>query len=317
MGNRSGRNMSEKLRRPAVVCVLSLLCCALWGSAFPCIKLGYEWLRIEGTGSQILFAGYRFFLSGIFTFTAGCFVEKRVLMMKRSSVWPVYRQGLMQTTIQYVCFYIGLAYATGTKSSIINASQGFVAVIAAHFMIRSERMTWRKAAGCIMGFAGVVAVNFAPGGWGNGFTLQGEGMILLCTVVYGISMVFLKRIADEESPMTITAYQTLMGSVLLIVIGVLLGGRVEGFTLRSTVLLVYMALLSTVAFSIWTVLMKYNPVGKVAVYTFTIPVFGVALSGLLLGEAVLELKNLAALLLVSAGIILVNRTGDVNKNSRV
>lgn len=299
--------MAGKIQNPAAVCALALLCCALWGSAFPCIKLGYEWLDIEGTGSQILFAGYRFFLSGIFTFVIGCVIERKFLTVKRSSVWHIFRQGLLQTTVQYVCFYIGLAYATGAKSSIINASQGFVAIIASHFMLKSEKMTWKKAAGCVLGLAGVVVVNLAPEAWGSGFSLKGEGMIVLCTVVYGISMVLLKMISDEESPMTITAYQTLMGGTLLVIIGAAAGGHVGGFTAKSVILLIYMALLSTAAFSIWTILMKYNPVDKVAVYTFTIPIFGVALSGLLLGEQVLEMKNLIALVLVSAGIIIVNK----------
>ncbi len=299
--------MAGKIQNPAAVCALALLCCALWGSAFPCIKLGYEWLDIEGTGSQILFAGYRFFLSGIFTFVIGCVIERKFLTMKRSSVWHIFRQGLLQTTVQYVCFYIGLAYATGAKSSIINASQGFVAIIASHFMLKSEKMTLKKAAGCVLGLTGVVVVNLAPGAWGSGFSLKGEGMIVLCTVVYGISMVLLKMISDEESPMTITAYQTLTGGALLVLTGAAAGGHVGGFTAKSVILLIYMALLSTAAFSIWTILMKYNPVGKVAVYTFTIPIFGVALSGLLLGEQVLEMKNLIALVLVSAGIIIVNK----------
>lgn len=299
--------MAGKIQNPAAVCALALLCCALWGSAFPCIKLGYEWLDIEGTGSQILFAGYRFFLSGIFTFVIGCVIERKFLTMKRSSVWHIFRQGLLQTTVQYVCFYIGLAYATGAKSSIINASQGFVAIIASHFMLKSEKMTWKKAAGCVLGLTGVVVVNLAPGAWGSGFSLKGEGMIVLCTVVHGISMVLLKMISDEESPMTITAYQTLTGGALLVLTGAAAGGHVGGFTAKSVILLIYMALLSTAAFSIWTILMKYNPVGKVAVYTFTIPIFGVALSGLLLGEQILEMKNLIALVLVSAGIIIVNK----------
>lgn len=89
--------------------------------------------------------------------------------------------------------------------------------------------------------------------------------------------------------------------------GVLLGGHVRGFTMRSVLLLLYMALLSTVAFSIWALLLKYNPVGKVAVFGFTIPVFGVALSAVFLGEDIWKIQNLAALILVSAGIIFVNR----------
>ena len=271
--------MEKKLQNPIVICVLALLCCALWGSAFPCIKIGYEWMEIEGIGSQILFAGYRFFLSGVLTFALGCLLERRILRMKRENFGVIFRQGVLQTTIQYVCFYIGLAHTTGAKGSIINASNAFVSIVAAHYMIRSERMTWKKGLGCILGLAGVVLVNLEPGGFGGGFRFLGEGMVLLCTIAYGVSTVLLKMISDRESPMTITAYQTLIGSALLIVIGWLLHGDVGVFTWKSAALLFYMALLSTVAFSLWTLLLKYNPVGKVAVYGFTIPIFGVLLSG--------------------------------------
>ena len=307
--------MEKKLQNPIVSCVLALLCCALWGSAFPCIKIGYEWMEIEGIGSQILFAGYRFFLSGVLTFALGCLLERRILRMKRENFGVIFRQGVLQTTIQYVCFYIGLAHTTGAKGSIINASNAFVSIVAAHYMIRSERMTWKKGLGCILGLAGVVLVNLEPGGFGGGFRFLGEGMVLLCTIAYGVSTVLLKMISDRESPMTITAYQTLIGSALLIVIGWLLHGDVGVFTWKSAALLFYMALLSTVAFSLWTLLLKYNPVGKVAVYGFTIPIFGMLLSGILLGETIFSVKYLAALLFVSGGVILVNRN-DAGKQNR-
>ena len=307
--------MEKKLQNPIVICVLALLCCALWGSAFPCIKIGYEWMEIEGIGSQILFAGYRFFLSGVLTFALGCLLERRILRMKRENFGVIFRQGVLQTTIQYVCFYIGLAHTTGAKGSIINASNAFVSIVAAHYMIRSERMTWKKGLGCILGLAGVVLVNLEPGGFGGGFRFLGEGMVLLCTIEYGVSTVLLKMISDRESPMTITAYQTLIGSALLIVIGWLLHGDVGVFTWKSAALLFYMALLSTVAFSLWTLLLKYNPVGKVAVYGFTIPIFGVLLSGILLSETIFSVKYLAALLFVSGGVILVNRN-DAGKQNR-
>ena len=127
--------MEKKLQNPIVICVLALLCCALWGSAFPCIKIGYEWMEIEGIGSQILFAGYRFFLSGVLTFALGCLLERRILRMKRENFGVIFRQGVLQTTIQYVCFYIGLAHTTGAKGSIINASNAFVSIVAAHYTI--------------------------------------------------------------------------------------------------------------------------------------------------------------------------------------
>ena len=285
---------------------LALVCCALWGSAFPCVKIGYEMFQVEGAGSQILFAGYRFFLAGVLTFILACALERRLVVIRRSSVPYVFGQGILQTTVQYVCFYIGLSNTTGAKGSVINASNAFFAILVAHFLMKSEKITWKKAVGCVIGFAGVIVINLAPGGLGGGFHLAGEGLILLCSFAYGTSSVTLKLISDRESPAAITAYQLLFGGALLILIGVLAGGQVGHFTPSSTLLLIYLALLSTIAFTLWAALLKYNPVGKVTVFGFSIPVFGVALSALLLGEDIFRLQNLAALALVSLGIVVVN-----------
>ncbi|MNP60016.1 EamA-like transporter family protein [compost metagenome] len=57
-------------------------------------------------------------------------------------------------------------------------------------------------------------------------------------------------------------------------------------------------------------LLKYNKVGKVSVYNFLIPVFGALLSAVFLGESIMELKNLVALLFVSIGIYFVNRASS-------
>lgn len=298
--------MGNFYKNTKVRCTLALICCALWGSAFPCVKIGYEWFYIEGAGSQVLFAGYRFFLAGVFTFLLSCFLEKDIIKMKKSSVPYVFMQGVLQTTIQYVCFYIGLAHTTGAKGSVINASNAFFTIITAHFLLKTEKVTWKKALGCLIGFAGVIVINLAPGAMGNGFSLLGEGMVLLCAFAYGTSSVTLKLISGRENPTTITAYQLLFGGALLIVTGLLSGGEVRGFTVQSTALLVYMALLSTVAFTLWAELIKYNPVGKVAIFGFSIPVFGVALSAVFLKENVLTVQNLAALILVSVGILIVN-----------
>ena len=306
--------MEKYYQNTAVRTVLALVCCALWGSAFPCIKIGYEMFHIEGAGSQILFAGYRFFLAGIFAYAAACITERRLVTIKRSSVPYVFGQGILQTTIQYVCFYIGLAHTTGAKGSVINASNAFFSIIMAHFFMKSEKMTWRKGLGCLVGFAGVVVINMAPGAWGSGFALNGEFLVLLCSFAYGTSSVTLKLISDRETPTAITAFQLLFGGGVLILIGLVSGGSVYGFHMKSTLLLVYMALLSTVSFSLWAALLKYNPVGKVSIFGFSIPVFGVALSAVFLHERIVSVQNLAALVLVSIGIIIVNSPGKALHN---
>ena len=98
-------------------------------------------------------------------------------------------------------------------------------------------------------------------------------------IVYGSCSVLMKLISHRETAMAITAWQLLFGGFLLIVIGFAGGGRISGFDGKSAALLLYMAALSAAAFSIWTALLKYNPVGKVAIFGFSIPVFGVILSG--------------------------------------
>ena len=303
-GRELQQNKPHVLTKPSVRCMLALLSCALWGAAFPSIKIGYEWLNITDVGGQILFAGYRFFLAGIITLVVGCIVEKRLMKIEKRSVPHVMGIGLLQTTVQYVCFYIGMSYITGSKGAIINSASTFAAIILAHFLIKGERLTLQKGLGCIIGFAGVIIVNL--GGLGGEVTFLGEGMVLLCAIAYGVSSTFVKMMAHRGTPMAITAYQLLFGGLLLIVIGFAAGGWITGFDLKSVILLIFMAIISSVGFSIWTALLKYNPVGKVAIFGFSIPVFGVILSAIFLGEAIFTVKSLGALLFVSAGIIIVN-----------
>ena len=294
-------------QKPIIVTLCALFCCALWGSAFPAIKIGYALFHVEGPGSQILFAGYRFFLAGIIAFAMASIKEKKIITLKRSSIPYVFAQGILQTTIQYVFFYLGLAHTTGTKGSLINGSNAFFTIIFSHFLIKGEKMTWRKALGCLVGFAGVIAVNLTPEGFDHSFRIVGEGFVLCCAIAYGLSSVTLKGIAHRETPTTITAYQLLFGSIVLIIIGMLAGGTIHGDGLRATLLLLYLAVVSSLSFSLWATILKYNPVGKVSIFTFSIPVFGVSLSAIFLGESIFTLQNFIALILVSMGIIIVNK----------
>ena len=54
-------------------------------------------------------------------------------------------------------------------------------------------------------------------------------------------------------------------------------------------------------------MLKYQPVAKVTVYMFLVPVFGSILSAVILNENVFTVKNLIALIFVCLGILLVNK----------
>ena len=204
--------------------------------------------------------------------------------------------------------YVGLANTTGVKASIIEGVNVFVAVLVASLLFQQEKLTGKKIVGCLIGFAGVVIVNLG-GSMDMGFRLTGEGFIFLSTVAYAFSSVFLKRYSKDENPVLLSGYQFITGGIIMCVIGLLMGGKVHGFAATSTGMLVYLAVVSAVAYSLWGILLKYNPVSKVAVFGFMNPVFGVILSALLLGEGAQAagVKSLIALLLVSIGIYVVNK----------
>ena len=183
----------------------------------------------------------------------------------------------------------------------------------AHFIYANDRLSPRKALGCLIGFMGVVVVNLGGGALGFDFSLLGEGFVIIAAFVLAAASIYGKRLSADMDPMVMTGWQLSVGGVILIAIGMVGGGQMEGLDLRSGGLLLYMALLSSVAFSVWSLLLKHNPVGMIAAFNFLIPVFGVALSTIFLGESLLRWSYLAALALVCAGIWLVTRPSAPGK----
>ena len=301
------------ITKPLGIGLLACLCCLLWGSATPAIKIGYEWFGI-GAGdvaSRILFAGVRFVLAGILTVIFGSLIAGKLLLPQKASWGMICKLGLVQTVFQYIFFYMGLAYTTGVKSAIINGSQTFIAILMACLIFRYEKLTLQKFLGCLIGFAGVVVINYDPSGFTGGFTFQGEGAILIAAIAYALSSALVKSYSKKESPVVLSGYQFIFGGIIMTLCGLLMGGHLSGWCFKSVVLLIYMTLISSVAYSVWGILLKYNPVGKVAVYSFTNPIFSVLLSFIFLKESSsFGMELVLALALVCGGIFLVNRVKE-------
>ncbi len=292
-----------------MVVIFALICTLLWGSAFPAIKLGYQYMHIDGadTASQILFAGTRFTLAGILTIVIGSIMQGKVLIPKKENGGRIFKLSLMQTVVQYVFFYIGLANASGVKCSIMEATNVFAALIISGLVFRLEKINLRKIIGCIIGFAGVVIVNLNGASIDAGFHFMGEGFIVISAISSGFSSVFIKKYSEHEDPVILSGYQFVCGGLLMVICGFGFGGRITQPTSTGIILLLWLAFVSAIAYSLWSVLLKYNPVTKVAIFGFTNPIFGAFLSALLLGEShLLGMSAIVSLVLVSIGICMVN-----------
>lgn len=310
---------SNILQKTPIAALLALFCSALWGSAFPCVKIGYDLFGIDkaSTPSIILFAGVRFFIAGIMVIIIGSIIHKKPLVPKPAEIPKVMLLSLFQTILQYLFFYIGLANTSGVKSSVIEGMSVFVCILVSALIFRLEKLTLAKMAGCILGTAGIIAINL-DSSLVSDINFTGDGFILISTVAYAISSVLIKRFSADTDTMMLSGWQFLFGGAVMSVIGLLLGGRFEygNIGVEAVLMLMYLAFISACAYSIWSLLLKYNPVSKIAVFGFMNPVCGVLLSAVLLGETeqAFRLEAAAALVLISAGIFIVNRFNEHTEN---
>ncbi len=299
------------LTKTPVVCALAILCCILWGSATPSIKIGYELFSIasDDTASQILFAGMRFVLAGILTILFGSILSRKALVPKKKSIPSIVKLAMVQTILQYVFFYIGHAHTSGVKAAIINGSNVFLSILFAVLIFKYEKMTLVKLIGCIAGFAGIVIINLTGGGIDMHMSFLGEGAILISAAAYALSSGMIKKYSQDENPVVLSGYQFFLGGLVMSIAGLAAGGKVTGFTFGATMLLIYLAMISSVAYTVWGILLKHNPVAKVTVFGFTNPMFGVLLSAIFLGEKnqAFGIQGIIALVLVCFGIFIINK----------
>lgn len=296
------------------VFALAALCCFLWGSATPAIKIGYQLFSIDSadTSSIIVFAGTRFLLAGILVVLFQSLLRRRFLRPQPKALPAIFALSLTQTAVQYLFFYIGLAHTSGVRGTILSGLGGFLAILAASLLFRYEKLTLAKVLGCTAGFAGIVIMNLSGQNAGPllDVTLLGEGFMVFSQISSALSSSLIKRYSARFDVVMLSGWQFALGGLLLIAAGLAGGGRIPApSTPLAFVLLLYMALISAVAYTVWGILLQHNPVSRVTIFNFMTPLFGVLLSAVFLGEwqQAFSPRTLIALVLVCLGIYVVNR----------
>lgn len=291
------------------IVLLAILCTFLWGSAYPAIKLGYDILGISSdeSFSKLIFAGYRFLIAGTVLITIQKLMGKSVMPKSIGDFKGFMLLGIIYTLMQYVFLYIGMANTTGVKSSILGSLSSFINIILVHFIYRDDKLSAKKITGCIIGFLSIIVLNFEIGTINESFKLMGEGFLIFSALMGSIGSIYNKNLVKNNDVFVTTGWQLIFGSLMLIIIGKSAGGNLSISSVESGIILLYMALLSSVALVVWSTLYKYNKVGNITMYNFLTPIFGAILSTFLLGESIFETKNLVALVLACTGIWIVNR----------
>ena len=298
------------LQKTSVVCLVAGICSFLWGSAFPCIKIGYELFSVpsDDTASQILFAGIRFTLAGILAVIFGSITKRKLLIPKKTDILPTCILSLFQTILQYFFFYIGLANTSGVKSSVIIGANVFVVIFVSALIFRTEKITAKKILGSIIGFAGIILINLT-GLTDGSMKITGEGFIFLSTIAYAVSSGLMKNYSKKHDTVLLSGYQFIFGGIVMTAAGYIMGGVITPSGTSAILMLLYLAFISAAAYSLWSTLLKYNDVSKVAIFGFMNPMFGFILSAVLLNEKseAFGIKGIIAIILVCSGIFIVNK----------
>lgn len=295
-------------QRSPWMAIFALTAAVAWGWAYPLIKLGFEhWgITADMTGGKMLFAGVRFSIAGLIILAIARRARKSFAVRSASARVYVLLFALLNTTLHYTFFYIGMSHSPGARAAILNSSGAFLLVILACLFFKSDRMTLPKVVGCIMGFAGIAALNSGTGEAAR-FTMEGDGMIALNALCAAFAGLMTRGVGQRVDIMVGTGYSLAIGGVLLIIPGLALGGTLPQVTVEGLIILALLIGISALGFSLYNKLLTCNPVGKVAIYNSLIPVVGALTSCLCLGEP-LHFRYLVAAVLAAAGIYIINRS---------
>ena len=107
--------------KPLNILLLAIVSTALWGSAIPVIKIGYEAYHIEGNdvASKLLFAGIRFFFAGLIVVIYDCIIKKKIVIPRKDEWGGILGLSAVQTVFEYIFFYLSLTYLSGVKGSYL------------------------------------------------------------------------------------------------------------------------------------------------------------------------------------------------------
>ncbi len=278
---------------------------AIWGSSYMFIKLG-----VTGGFEPFSLVAVRLFLGAVLM--AVIMRRQRLpLPRQRSVLYSLAFLGFMNNFIPFSLITWGEQYIDSNLAAILNSTTPLFAVILAHFFLADERLNWRRGAGVLLGFIGVVVL-FAPdlvlGAGAN--RIWGQIAVVVAALGYAASTVFgRRRLRGVPAPVASTlqlsfAFLWTLGPALIVE---------RPWHLSPTPLAwfaaIWLGLLSTgLAYLLYFTLLHIIGATPTTMVTYVIPIFAVLFGVVLLDEP-LRWTQPVALATIFAGVWLANRRG--------
>jgi drug/metabolite transporter (DMT)-like permease len=280
-----------------------LLTCLLWGGSIPTIQVS------EYGFPPLFMATGRIVVATLLLWCYGRLIREPV-MISREHFWHGAALGFV-FGLTMIFLYLGLVFTNAARGTIFYSTKPFWVALGAHFLTADDRLNLTKVAGLSLALFGVYLTFWTPGApglemvWGNVMEI-GAALFFSATALYT------KWLSKREK---LNHFQTLF-AMMLFSIPILAGTALfmewdypVKFSWKDLLAFGYQSLgAQFLAYVLWFWLIYRFPVSKVASFTFLVPLVGVILSAIFLGEPT-PTSLWLGLALVTGGIILVNWPG--------
>ena len=286
---------------------LSLLVMALWGSLYPMVKIGYSAFNIasDSIPDILMFAGVRFVVCGFVVCAYSYLKKEKIATPKVKNIASIFVMGFFSIVLHYALTYIGLSTTDSSKTALIKQLGALIYVCFAFLFFKNEKFNILKIIGAIIGFCGIIAINYNPSG--ISFSV-GDILIIGASVCLVISNIISKKSAEGNSPFWITGISQFTGGIILLIVAFILGADILVFTFKAIIVFAYICIASISSYTLWYYILKNNSLSKMFIIKFAEPLFACVFGAILLGENIFKIQYLLAFILISLGIILGNRS---------
>jgi drug/metabolite transporter (DMT)-like permease len=275
-----------------------VLLCILFGANPVAVKIS-----LAGFG-PLTTAAIRFAVAAVIIFVWAK-VTKRSLTVEKKHRMPIVFIGLILTA-QISLFYIGMTQTYATHGAILSNLLPFCILIFAHYFVENDRITARKVIGMLMGFSGVAVVLMDKNGMQPGVKF-GDLILLGAVMLWSCRIILTKNTVTDCEPFHTVFYPFVFAAPLFLAGGAFFDPKmVIHIDWRIICALLYqIVVVACFGFVIWNTFLKKYGASSLHSFNFIMPIAGVAISALLIGEAITP-HLFTALILIVSGLLVIH-----------
>jgi drug/metabolite transporter (DMT)-like permease len=284
-----------------------MLTVILWAFAFPLIK--FSLLELSPINLTIT----RFCIVCSIYLVILILLPNRFTPLRKEDVPRVFLMGFTGLVLYHLGLNYGEQFISASVASLIIATiPVFVVILAAVFL--KERITLPIAIGVTISLLGVIIISIM-GTEGASLEVQylsGAAAILLAAVVGAVYTIAGKKMLQRYSPLSLTVYAFLLGSLGLIpFIRLSLFEELSSLSYQGATAVIFLGIGPTViAYLLWFVALQISNASKLSVYLYFIPVLSTIISFYMFQEQITLLFFLGGTLVI-LGLYIVNTKRNI------